>query len=309
DEWDNRAGTAQGYVGTLTRALTNGWNKATVGSHIVRNNHIHNCEQAGIVGSLGCSFSTVEGNIIHDIYRQKLFSGAEMSGIKLHGSIDVVIRKNHIYRSGTFGIWLDWMAQGTQVTCNLLHDNDQQDIFMEVNHGPYLIANNIMLSRHAAHAINSRGGAYAHNLVAGVQNIGGGATETPYLKAHSTEVVGLHDCPVGDVRWLNNVLFGWCNLNAYDQATLPVNMAGNVFLKGSTPGRHETAPLLRQDFDPGIAIVEKADGWYLEFTFDSDWKSVVSRNLVTSEMLGRAQVPDVPFENRDGSPINLDSDY
>ncbi|MCP4396375.1 MAG: hypothetical protein GY801_03555, partial [bacterium] len=115
--------------------------------------------------------------------------------------------------------------------------------------------------------------------------------------------------PVGDVRWLNNVLFGWCNLNAYDQATLPVNMAGNVFLKGSKPGRHETAPLLRQDFDPGIAIVEKADGWYLEFTFDSDWKSVVSRNLVTSEVLGRAQVPDVPFENRDGSPINLDSDY
>ncbi|MCP4338243.1 MAG: carbohydrate-binding protein, partial [Desulfobulbaceae bacterium] len=80
DEWDNLAGSAEGYVGTLTRALTNGWNKATVGSHIVRNNHIHNCEQAGIVGSLGCSFSTVEGNIIHDIYRQKLFSGAEMSG-------------------------------------------------------------------------------------------------------------------------------------------------------------------------------------------------------------------------------------
>ena len=69
DEWDNRAESAEGYVGTLTRALTNGWNQATVGSHVVRNNHISFCEQTGIVGSLGCSFSTVTGNEIHDMPR------------------------------------------------------------------------------------------------------------------------------------------------------------------------------------------------------------------------------------------------
>ncbi|MEI8375873.1 MAG: DUF1565 domain-containing protein [Planctomycetota bacterium] len=72
DEFDNRAGSAEGYVGTLNRALTNGWNKATVGSHIVRNNHIHHCGQTGVVGSLGCSFSSVIGNVIHDIHLTEL---------------------------------------------------------------------------------------------------------------------------------------------------------------------------------------------------------------------------------------------
>ncbi len=74
DEWDNRAESAEGYVRTVGRALTNGWNRATVGSHRVRNNRIHHCEQTGIVGSLGCSFSTVTGNEIHDIHVQQLFS-------------------------------------------------------------------------------------------------------------------------------------------------------------------------------------------------------------------------------------------
>ena len=140
DEWDNRAGSAEGYVGTLTRALKSGWNKATVGSHVVRNNHIHHCEQTGVVGSLGCSFSTVTGNDIHDIHVRRLFGGAEMAGIKFHGAIDAVISRNHIYRCGDVsGIWLDWMAQGAQVTGNLMHDNSGilGDIFWRCNMARY----------------------------------------------------------------------------------------------------------------------------------------------------------------------------
>src|SRR5208282_5013563 len=103
-------------------ALTNGWNKATIGGHIVRDNDISHCEQAGIVGSLGGAFSTITGNNIHDIHMLNWYSGAEMAGIKLHGAIDVTISHNHIYRCWR-GIWLDWMAQGTRVTGNLFHDN------------------------------------------------------------------------------------------------------------------------------------------------------------------------------------------
>ena len=79
DEFDNTndAGAADPYTACVRRALKNGWNKETVGSHIVRNNHIYNCEQTGIVGSMGCSFSTVTGNEIHDIYVRRLFTGSE----------------------------------------------------------------------------------------------------------------------------------------------------------------------------------------------------------------------------------------
>ena len=134
DQWDNAGGTqdANVYVRTVERALKNGWNKETVGSHIVRNNHISYCEQNAIVGSLGCSFSTITGNTIHDIHVQYLYSGVEMAGIKLHGAIDVEISRNHIYRT-TLGIWLDWMAQGAHVTGNLLNGNHQCDLFIEVD--------------------------------------------------------------------------------------------------------------------------------------------------------------------------------
>ena len=90
DDFDNHeTESAEGYVGTINRALAFGWNKGTIGGHIVRNNTIAYCEQTGIVGSLGCAFSTITGNTIHDIHIRQLFSGAEMAGIKFHGAVDV----------------------------------------------------------------------------------------------------------------------------------------------------------------------------------------------------------------------------
>ena len=91
------------------------------------------------------SFSMVTGNTIHDIHVRRLFAGAEMAGIKFHAAIDVEISRNHIYRTCR-GLWLDWMAQGTRVSGNLFHDNQSEDLFVEVDHGPFLVDNNIFLS-------------------------------------------------------------------------------------------------------------------------------------------------------------------
>jgi len=309
DEWDNRAESAQGYVGTLTRALANGWNKATVGSHLVRNNRISHCEQAGIVGSLGCAFSTVAGNEIRDIHVQKLFTGAEMAGIKFHGAIDVVIHRNHIYRCGSFGIWLDWMAQGAQITACLLHDNSPHDLFHEVNHGPFLVANNILLSP-VSQLMVSQGGAYAHNLIGGgLHLIPFDSRETPFHRPHSTEVVRLHNNPCGDMRYHNNILFDRGDLSPYDSATLPVQLSGNVFLKGAKPCRQESAPLVRPDYDPQVRLIQRGDEWHMAFRFDPGWRTAQPRVLVTTELLGLARIPGVPFENRDGSPLRIDTDY
>ena len=310
DQWDNRAESAVGYVGTLTRALANGWNKATIGSHLVRNNDISHCEQTGVVGSLGCSFSTVTGNTIHEIHVRRLFSGAEMAGIKFHGALDVVIRHNHIYRCGSFGIWLDWMAQGSRITGNLFHDNQPFDVFHEVDHGPYLVDNNIFLSPQAF-LINSQGGTYVQNLIAGNMSvIRHDGRMTPLHKPHATELAGLHDNPNGDVRFYNNLFVQRGETVSYNQATLPVWLAGNVFLKGAKPSKHEATPLLKPDFDPQIKLVEKPDGWYLECALDKAWAAETkARKLVTSELLGKAKIPALPYENADGSPLRIATDY
>ncbi len=310
DKWDNTsANSAEGYVKTIERATENGWSKENIGHHIVRRNNISHCEQAGIVGSMGAVFSEIYDNEIHDIHIRRLFSGAEMAGIKIHGAVDTEIRNNHIYHTCR-GIWLDWMAQGAHVTGNLLHDNDPyEDLFLEVNHGPAMIDNNLLLSDYSI-LVNSQGAAYVHNLIAGkVRVLIGEGRLTPYLENHSTKVAGLAPNKSGDERYYNNLLVGSADLGVYDNAVLPVVMDGNVYLHGAKPGKSEPYPVIVDEFDPGIKVLEKEDGWYLEITLDKGWIQPQARKIVTTEMLGNVETLNLPFVQPDNKPYRIDKDY
>jgi len=323
DEWDNKsADTSEGYVKTIERATKNGWSRENIGHHIVRSNHIHHCEQGGVVGSLGGVFSTITGNEIHDIHVRRLFSGCEMAGIKIHGAIDTLISKNHIYRCNR-GIWLDWMAQGTRITGNLVHDiasdkvdwprdwnantpGGENDMFLEVNHGPILVDNNIFLSPYSIND-RSRGVAFTHNLFAGAFRIvPHDDRETPYHKPHSAEVVALRDYTCGDHRFYNNIFLGHGDLSGFDAAKSPVAMGGNVYLKGAKPSKHEDRPLVREQSDMVLRLVQEPDGWHM--VIKSEWLDG-KRPLVTTELLGKAIIPDALFEHPDGTPYLLDRDY
>ncbi len=308
DAWDNRSQSADAYNRTIRRALQNGWNKETIGHHMVRNNHISHCEQAGIVGSLGPVFSTITGNVIHDIHVRRLFTGAEMAGIKLHAAIDTVIRGNHIYRT-TRGIWLDWMAQGTHVTQNLLHDNGpSEDLFVEVNHGPFMVDNNVFLSPTSLLDV-SEGGAYVHNLFAGRLILHPELNrETPYHPAHSTKVAGLRNIKGGDNRFYNNIFAGGTGLVPYDKAVQHVYMAGNVFLNGAKPAEAENQPVFMNEFDPNLVLVEADGSFFLQMQFDRSFFKGKSP-FVSTAMLGKALVSALPYEKRDGSPLALSKDY
>ena len=335
DEYDNKdTESAKGYVGTINRALAFGWNKATIGGHIVRNNTITNCEQTGIVGSMGCSFSVIEGNSIHDIHIHRLFNGAEQAAIKFHGAIDVQIRNNHIYRSN-FGIWLDWMAQGAQIKNNLMHDNDH-DIFLEVDHGPMLVSNNVLLSKTNL-LMNSSGAAFVHNIFAGgmtVVNYDGRLT--PYHKPHATDVTGLNDNPGGDVQFMNNLFVNAANVSQYDKALLPITFDGNVYTKGTiravtndkpirfgemskeaqeqfkkykAQAASEKNALIKADFEADARLSTQNDNFYLEINLDKNWLQLQPRKLVTTSLLHPAIIPNLPFENTDGSMLKIDTDY
>ena len=89
--------------------------------------------------------------------------------------------------------------------------------------------------------------------------------------------------------------------------------AGNVYLHGAKPSVHDRDALVNADFKPDIKQdikqEEKADGWWLKMTVDPAWVSKQKRTIVTSEALGKAKIPDAPFENPDGSPFKIDADY
>lgn len=273
------------------------WSKEEVGAHIIRNNHIYECGQTGIVGCSGGAFSLIEGNEIHDICMGETFEGDEMAGIKLHFANDAVLRNNHIYRT-IRGLWLDWGSQGTQVTGNLFHDNDvQEDIFIEVCHGPILLANNILLSRHSLNL--SQGIACVHNLIGGLVTGGkdrcAGGRLTFFYEPHGTVSIGKASNPGGDLQWYNNVLTGCTSLDGWDEPELPIKYAGNVF-----SGKADR---------PEIKLTEKSDGWYLSMNVDAGWRKTEKRRLVGTSMLGKAITSGQSFTNPDGSWFKISSDY
>lgn len=220
----------------LCRGQYHGWLKENIGSHIIRRNNIHHCEQGGIIGRMGCAFSIIENNHIHHINNMCELGGAEIAGIKLHAAIDVIMRKNHIHHC-TMGIWTDWEAQGTRISQNLLHDNQKpddvealiggmmsQDIFVEVSHGPTLIDNNILLSD-VSLRMATQGVAMVHNLICGAFTSVGSGTDTivdgvlrqrytPYHIPHRTEVMGFMTILHGDNRFYNNIFVQrWPNID------------------------------------------------------------------------------------------------
>ena len=198
------------------------------------------------------------------------------------------------------------MTQGTVVRRNLLHDNSQQDLFVEVNHGPIIVCNNLFLSRVAIFEASS-GGAYAHNLFAGRIKQRKETRRTPIFKNHSLDFVRLDSIRNGDERFYNN-LFVAQGLDCYDDRQ-SIWMRGNVFLNGGKPSVHEECPLVDEDFDPRLKLSKKPDGWYLEITLDKIWAEKAKRPLVTTDLLGKALTPDIPFENPDGTPMRIDTDY
>jgi hypothetical protein len=53
----------------------------------------------------------------------------------------------------------------------------------------------------------------------------------------------------------------------------------------------------------------KPDGWWLKVSVDLAWISKQKRELVTTETLGRAKIPDATFVNPDGTSYRIDKDY
>lgn len=317
------------------KALQLGWSKENIGSHKVRNNTIRDCEQGGIIGHLGSVFSEISNNHIYNINVKKQFTGWEIGGIKLHAAIDVLIKNNCIHDNHR-GIWLDWQAQGARVTGNLLFNNEDQDLFIEVNHGPMIIDNNILLSERGI--LNaSQGSAFVNNLIAGNVQMRAAANRfTHYHFPHSTQVLGMMTVILGDDRFYNNIFasnadtlgsgqyyglnayndfppatYEWKSpggLNNYNKQKFPVFIEGNLYLNKALPSNIETNAIENRTLDPGISLSQEDDGYYLNITVDGSFNAVKTQ-MVNTTLLGTAFQSETPYENPDGSPVTIDSDY
>ena len=311
------------YNEVIVKALRNGWSKARIGSHIVRNNTIFACEQAGICGSMGAAFSQITGNHVYDIYTKRLFTGQEMAGIKIHGAIDTLIQGNCVHNTAR-GIWMDWMAQGTRIRGNLLYDNSSQDLYMEVDHGPYLIDNNLLLSSISLWDM-SDGGAYAHNLFAGrIVWRPDVLRKTPFFLPHSTTLAGLRLDENADDRFYNNIFAHspvtvgdvpqaamgqtGAGLSAYNAASNMVQTGGNLYLNGATPLYGEKDAAIDSSFNPQLQL--QAEGGVVKMRAHlANALPLPACTPVTTALLGTTRIVGAHYENPNGLPLQIDTDY
>ncbi|MCK4920013.1 MAG: sulfatase-like hydrolase/transferase [Bacteroidales bacterium] len=311
---------APGMIAGFQYASEHGiWNK-DIGHHTIRNNRIQHCGQAGIVGNMGAAFSLIEGNEISDINVNESFDGFEQGGIKLHGGVDVIIQNNCVYHIGLEGrgIWLDWLGQGAIIRNNLIFDTDKSGLYLEVNHGPILVANNIILSSFFCN--RSRGSALVHNLFDEQIAIASTIRITPYLEPHSVTIAGMNENFPGDDRFYNNIFavpnttsmaFGESRNDfiEYENQKLPLKMRGNLHINDCLPYKEDARPMVMKKDNINLEIIEKEDGFYIEWANNPAWTKNVKRDLITTDLLGKAIVPNMKYENPDGSPIAIDTDY
>jgi len=308
---------ATSYNEVIFKALNSGWSKENIGSHIVRNNTIFNTEQAGIVGSLGAIFSEISHNHIYDIWTKRMFGGAELAGLKFHAPIDMLIKNNRINNTA-IGIWIDWMAQGTRITGNLIYDSAIDDLFTEVNHGPYLVDNNIFLSDVAIRDV-AQGGAFVHNLIGGkLEHHQVLDRSTPYHLPHSTKIAGVSNTLGGDNRFYNNIFIQrpdvtvdenrFFGLNGYESAEFPNFAKGNVYYSGAKPGDTDTDYLNQPQFNTDVTLKEEGEDVFLHINFDSRISTMVNP-LVTTRMLGTTIISDGIYVDLHKAPYIINMDY
>jgi hypothetical protein len=147
-----------GYANTIGVDLGGQWwtyrGSDRQGWHIVRRNHVHHCGVAGICGwhNRPNQSLLVEDNLITDNGRLPITHHYETGGIKIHCTVNSLFRRNVFLRNrNSASLWLDGEITNTRITQNLFHDTQDSPfgaIFLEINQGPNLIDNNVILNSH-----------------------------------------------------------------------------------------------------------------------------------------------------------------
>jgi len=280
------------------------------GDHIIRNNMIQRCGQAGIAGQKGATRSLIFGNLIEDTNYRREFGGWETAAIKFHNSVDTVISSNLIrgvfrQEQGAFGIWMDFGNQGTRITRNIIYNTDAATIFLEMDHGPTLVDNNILIGQPVRS--NSEATVFAHNLFVdcGYEYSPDTQRRAEYYKPHTTEVTGRKSGTAQDDKWFNNI-FVRRGLNQVKTASGYASDY-NVFLEGAKKSSFGDENSVVAPYVVGLTIKDDSRGAKITFSMN-DAPFQVKGPWVNAELVGVFPTVGQTIEDRYGNPIEVNAD-
>lgn len=282
-----------------------------MGNHIIRNNVIQRCGQAGIAGKWWLSRSRIVGNLIEDINYLNEWGGYEQANIKFHDTSDLTIEGNLI-RQGAgqvpYGVWVDWGNTNVRFSRNVIHGFDNA-FFMEQNFGPFLFDNNVLIGGQFEQWATA-GTVGAHNLYVDVEDnilANEGSRQVEIYQPHSLgwSAMATVQAGYGDKRY-NNVYVK----RPYSGSTTPGSMDDyNLYLGGAskTSFSKDTNGQV-SSIDPGFTYVSDAAGFRMSWdpggTLDS-----FTVPLLTSDTFGLFQPTNMRVENVNGSTITIDRDF
>jgi alpha-N-arabinofuranosidase len=280
------------------------------GDHIIRNNIIRRCGQAGIAGQKGATRSLISGNLIEDTNYRKEFGGWETAAIKFHNSVDTVISGNLIrgvfhQQQGAFGIWIDYANQGIRITRNVIYDTQAATVFLEMNHGPTLVDNNILIGEKVRS--NSEATVFAHNLFVdcGYQYNPDTKRRSAYYTPHTTKTVGTKTGTAQDEMWFNNI-FVRKGLDDVKDAT-GYKSDYNIFLEGAKKSSFGDEHSIVDSFATGLIHENHPLGVTIQFSMN-DAAPSLKTPWIDPEMVGIFSTVGQTIENRYGNPIKVDTD-
>lgn len=301
-----------------------------VGQHIIRNNIFRRCGQCAIVGAGYNTGTYILGNFIGETAYRLEFTGHEIAGIKFHNAVDIVIENNYIGNSNKVrAIWIDFGNQNIRLSRNIIG----VQLFIEMNHGPILIDNNILEGVY----INRGSGAItlSHNLI-NMNNFR--YTHDPYrksafYKAHTRETVMRELSFIRDERWYNNIFIkkgldslrvnqpGSADIQVTRTTPPPAIHLGvdplvtnygcdadyNLYLNGTK--KHDTFDenSIVSSFNPEFSFQDDDGNVTVSFLMNEDALNIRGP-LITTEYLGIYDPMKLQMENNDGTPIIVDID-
>ena len=280
------------------------------GDHIVRNNIIRRCGQAGIAGQKGATRSVIEGNFIEDTNYRREFGGWETAAIKFHNSVDTVIRGNLIrgvyhQQQSAYGIWMDFANQGTRITGNIIYNTGVETIFLEMDHGPTLIDNNVLIGRGLRS--NSEATIIAHNLIVDSKYTYWPDTRrrSAFYEPHTTIGVGVKTGTAKDERWFNNIFI---RRGLDDVENAPGYASDyNVFLEGAKKSSFGDEHSVVDSFVTGLTVEDHPLGATITFSIN-DVPFRVKGPWVNANLVGVFSTVGQTIEDRFGNPITVDTD-
>jgi alpha-L-arabinofuranosidase len=280
------------------------------GDHIVRNNVIRRCGQAGIAGQKGATRSLIAGNLIEDTNYRKEFGGWETAAIKFHHSVDTVISGNLIRGvfhqiQGAFGIWIDFGNQGVRITRNIIYNTQAATVFLEMNHGPTLVDNNVLIG--PAVRSNSEATVFAHNLFVdcGYNYHPDTKRQAGYYEPHTTRPAGRKTGTAQDDKWFNN-LFVRQGLDRVKTAP-GYQSDHNAFLEGAKPSSFGDKNSVVTPYAAKLSVADQPLGVTVTFSVN-DVAQGLRGPQVDAAFVGVFPTVGQAMEDRFGNPIKVHQD-